>query len=93
MDDEHRTGARIEALEIKLAELEYGQGQLDEAVRRQGEDLRRLTEAVRALGARLDAALGEPAAGAAPGSPGEPDGPLASPEVDPERPPHHSGPA
>ena len=90
MDDEHRTGARIEALEIKLAELEYGQGQLDEAVRRQGEDLRRLTEAVRALGARLDAALGEPAAGAASGSPGEA---VASPEVDPERPPHHSGPA
>ena len=76
-------GARFEAIEIKLAELELGQGQLDDVVRRQGEDIRRLTEAVRRLGARLEAALGEPAAGTAPASPG----------VDPERPPHYSGPA
>lgn len=94
VDDENRT----EALEIKLAELEFGQGQLDDVVRRQGEDIRRLTEAVRALGTRLEAALGEPAprggspgdgTGAASGAVGEP----ASPTVDPERPPHYSGPA
>ena len=97
-DDAGRTPQRLEALEIRLAELEYGQGQIDDVVRRQGEDIRRLTAAVRQLGTRLEAALGEP--GAARGGAGLQDGPDGgpdddpepSPTVDPERPPHYSGP-
>lgn len=91
-DDAARTPERLEALEIRLSELEYGQGQIDDAVRRQGEDLRRLGAAVRQLGSRLEAALGESAApgGGADGGTGDV---VPSPTVDPERPPHHSGPA
>ena len=106
VDDDDRSGGRpedrIEALEIKLSELEFGQGQLDDVVRRQGEDIRRLTEAVHALGTRLEAALGGSGpmpGGAATGGAGASDtdpeavGAPASPTVDPERPPHYSGPA
>ena len=94
-DDAGRTGQRLEALEIRLAELEYGQNQIDDVVRRQGEDIRRLTAAVRQLGTRLDAALGEPGAAKGGGGPndGPDDGSGPSPTVDPERPPHYSGPA
>ena len=94
-DDAGRTGQRLEALEIRLAELEYGQSQIDDVVRRQGEDIRRLTAAVRQLGTRLEAALGESGAAKDGGGPndGPGDGSGPSPTVDPERPPHYSGPA
>ena len=93
---------RFEAIEIKLSELEHGQAQIDGAVRRHGEDLRRLTDAIERLGTRLEAALGErdgPGGGPGGGSGSgtapddDPDAAPASPTADPERPPHYSGPA
>lgn len=101
--------ARFVDLEIKLAELEFGQHQVDEVVLRQGDDIRRLSALVRQLGDRLETALGEsvragesgPASAASARRPGDagrgPDdggaGERADPSVDPERPPHYSGPA
>ena len=92
--DEARAEARFVELEIKLAEMEFGQQQLDEVVLRQAADIRRLNRVVEQLGERLNAALGD-GAGVVPGTadPAGSDAASGSPLVDPERPPHYSGPA
>ncbi len=91
---EARAEARFMELEIKLAEMEFGQQQLDEVVLRQSADIRRLNRLVEQLGERLNAALGDdaPAIGRASNERANDAAPDAG-LVDPERPPHHSGPA